>query len=98
MLIVSLIHSRDVVMTRQGGVLSIVMGTNELIANVNINLAHISYPEYFRVELCRVTERQKRQPSIDTGQVTLIGKARRHSKSQLVMIALLTSVMPNPTP
>lgn len=72
MLVVSLIHGRDIVMTRQGGVLSIVASTNELFLNVNINLAHISYPEYLRVELCRVTKGQKRQPSIDTGQMALV--------------------------
>lgn len=30
--------------------------------------------------------------------MTLVGKAGRHSKFQLVMIALLTSVMPYPAP
>lgn len=98
MLIVSLIHSRNIVVTRQGGVLPIVLSTNELPLNVNINLAHISYPEYFRMELCRVTEGQKRQPSIDTGQMTFVGKAGRHSKFQLIMIAFLASIVPYPTP
>lgn len=30
--------------------------------------------------------------------MTLVGKAGRHSKFQLVMIALLTSIIPYPTP
>lgn len=98
MLIVSLIHGRNIIVTRQGGVLSIVDSTNELLLDVNINLAHVSYPENFRMELCCVTKRQKRQPSIDTSQMTLIGKAGRHSKFQLIVIALLTSIMPYPTP
>lgn len=98
MLVVRLVHCRDVIMTTQGGVLSIMDSTNELLMNVNINLTHISYPENFRVELCCVTKGQKPQPSINTGQMTLVGKAGRHSKCQLIMIALFTSIMPNPTP
>lgn len=50
------------------------------------------------MELCRVAEGQERQPSIDTGQMTLVGKAGWHRELQLIMIALLTSVIPDPTP
>lgn len=56
MLIISLIHGRNVVIIRQGVVLPIMVSTNELFPNVNINLAHISYPKYFGVELCRVAK------------------------------------------
>lgn len=67
-------------MTRQGGVLSVMYGANELMCDVNINSTHIPYPEYLGMELGRVGEGQERQPGINTSQMAFAGEARRHHK------------------
>lgn len=65
-------------MTRQGGVLPVMFGADELTVDVNINLIHIPYPEYLGVELGRVGEGQERQPGINTSQMAFTREARRH--------------------
>lgn len=81
MLIVGLIHGCDVIIMGQGGILPIVNGTNELTGFVNINFAYIPNSEYFGMKLGRITEGQKSQPGVSTGQMAFAGKTRRHHKS-----------------
>lgn len=65
-------------MAGQGGVLPVMLSADELVLNVNKDLAYIPYSEYLRVKLGRVTEGQKRQPGVNAGQMTFIREAGRH--------------------
>lgn len=78
MLVVGLKYGGNVVMARQGGILSVVDGTNKLVLDININTTYVPYPKYFGMELGRVAKGQERQPGINAGQVTFAGETRRN--------------------
>nr|UNP34608.1 hypothetical protein HKBLJLKJ_00162 [Porcine reproductive and respiratory syndrome virus] len=81
MLIVSLVHGRNVIVAGQGGILPIMNSTNELMEFVNIDTTHIPDSEYLGMKLGCITEGQERQPGISTGQMAFVGKTRRYHKS-----------------
>lgn len=88
-MVIHRIQCGNVVFSRDGRILSIMLSANELVPLIHEDARHIPYSEQLRVELSRIGKGQESQPSIIALEFEVVISGR-DSHRQLIVVTFFT--------